>query len=83
MASSSNLNELLDTPEFQATFQHLIREEAREHHAGITYRNTAGVLVTEYPATGEIYALTFNPRKLTLLSVHGVPVATPPVRQPA
>ena len=78
MAFSSDLNELIDTPEFQAKFQQLIREEAREHHAAITYRNKAGVLVKEYPATGEIYALTFNPRTLTLLSVHGVLVASLP-----
>lgn len=69
-----DLNDLLDTPAFQAKFQQLIRDEAREHHAAITYRNEAGVLVKEYPATGEIYALTFHPRTLTLLSVHGVPV---------
>lgn len=68
----SNLNDLLDTPEFQARFQQLIRDEAQAHHAAITYRNEAGVLVKEYPATGEMYALTFNPRTLTLLSVHGV-----------
>lgn len=74
----SNLNDLLDTSEFQARFQQLIRDEARKHHAAITYQTEAGVLVKEYPATGEIYALTFNPRTLTLLSVHGVPVAQLP-----
>lgn len=78
MASSPHLNDLLDTPAFQVKFQQLIREEARAHHAAITYQNAAGVLVKEYPATGEVYALTFNPRTLTLLSVHGVPVAQLP-----
>ena len=74
MKPLNDLNTLLDDPEFQAKFQRQIREEAQAHNAAITYQNAAGILVKEYPATGEVYALTFNPRTLTLLSVHDVPV---------
>lgn len=69
-----NLSALLDDPAFQDKVFNSVREEARQHNTSLTYMNEAGDVLKEYPATGEIYVLTFNPRKETLLSVHGVPV---------
>lgn len=65
----------LNTPEFKQRNQEILRAEAAAANSFLAYQNEQGVLVREYPATGEIYKVSPGRQTLTLVSVHGVPVS--------
>lgn len=75
MSQLANLSEIIKDPEFQREFRANIREEARQHNSFVAYIDQQGRMVREYPGTGEIYEVPPGRETLTLLSVHGVPVA--------
>lgn len=66
---------MLKDPEFQARFEDIVSGTARRNNSFIAYIDEQGRLVREYPATEEIFQTSADRQTLTLLSVHGVPVA--------
>lgn len=75
MNSIANIGEMLKDPEFQARFEDIVSGTARRNNSFIAYIDEQGRMVREYPATGEIFQPSADRQTLTLLSVHGVPVA--------
>ena len=75
MNSLANIGETVQSPEFQARFDDLVTGTAQRNHSFIAYMDEQKRMVREYPATGEIFQTSADRQSLTLLSVHGVPVA--------
>lgn len=75
MNSLANIGETVQSPEFQARFDDVVSGTARRNHSYIVYKDAQKRTVREYPATEEIFEVSADDKTLTLLSVHGVPVA--------
>lgn len=75
MSALAHLSQTISSPEFQEDYQAAIREKARQHNSFIAYLDEQDRLVREYPASGEIYEVSADQQSLTLLSIHGEPVA--------
>ncbi len=74
MNSISNPAGMLQSPEFQARFEDVVRGTARRNHSYIVYVDAEGRTVRDYPATEEVFAVSDDDKMLTLLSLHGQPV---------
>jgi hypothetical protein len=65
----------LSTPAFQEANLRQLRAEAAAANTFLSYTDEQGRSIYNYPATGEIFQVSADRQTLTLLSVHGVPVA--------
>jgi hypothetical protein len=65
----------LSSPAFQQANRRKLRDEAAAANTFLPYDDEQGRYVYEYPATGEIFQASADRQTMTLLSVHGVPVA--------
>ena len=74
MNSISNLDGMLQSPEFQERFEDVVRGTARRNHSYIVYVDAEGRTVRDYPATEEVFAVSDDDKTLTLMSLHGSPV---------